>query len=77
MRITQEAGVGGVGGDLVVEEEAPVVAVRHGQFAVAQRQPVEHLFHHSVVVVHQGVGVPFLRAVEPLLKELQGQSGLA
>ena len=36
MRVAQEAGVGGVGGNLVVEEQAPVVAVGHGQFTVGQ-----------------------------------------
>ena len=77
MRVAQEAGVGRVGGNLVVEEEAPVVAVGHGQLAVGQCQPVEHLLHHLVVVVHQGVGLPFLLAVESLLEQLQGQCSLA
>ena len=34
MRVAQEAGVGGIAGNLIVEEQAPVVAVGHGQFTV-------------------------------------------
>ena len=75
--VAQEAGVGGIARNLVVEEQAPVVAVGHGQLAIGQGQPVEHLFLHSVVVVHQGVGLPFLGSVERVLEEFQGQCGLA
>ena len=75
--IAQEAGIGRVRGNLVVEEEAPVVAVRHGQLTVGQRKPVEHLCLHLVVVVHQCVGLPFLFSVESSLEELQCERGLA
>ena len=72
--VALEAGLGGVGGDLVVEEQAPVVAVGHGQFAVGQSQPVEHVVHHFLIVVLQGGGVPLLVGA---LEQLQRQSGFA
>ena len=77
MWVAQEAGVGGVGGDLVVEEQAPVVAVRHGQFAIGKCQPVEYLVHYLLIVVHQGIGSPLFRSREFLLEEFQGQGCLA
>ena len=72
--IAEEAGGSGVTGDLVEEEEAPVVAVGHGQFAVGQGQALEHLVEDLLLVVHQGVGLPLLFAA---LEEEQGQVCLA
>ena len=77
MRIAQKTGVGGVGGNLVVKEQAPVVTVGHGQFAIAECQPIENLLHHLVIMMHQGVGMPFFCTVKFLLEEFQGQGSLA
>ena len=74
IRVAQEAGSRGVAGDLVVEEHAPVIAVRHSQFSVGQRQTAEHLVHDFLVVVHQGVGLPFRILA---LEQMEGQMGFA
>ena len=76
MRVLEEAGKGGVGGDLVVQEEAPVVAVRHCQFAVGQGKPVENAVLHFLIVVHQGIGLPCLGAMKSLLKQFEGKGCL-
>ena len=74
IRVAQEAGSRGVAGDLVVEEHAPVIAVRHSQFSVGQRQTAEHFVHDFLVVVHQGVGLPFRFLA---LEQMEGQMGFA
>ena len=74
--VSLEASLRGVGGNLVVEEEAPVVAVGHSQFAIGQSEPVEDAVLHLLIVVHQGVGLPLLFAIQALLKHLESQSGL-
>ena len=77
MRIAQETCIGGIGCNLVIEEKTPVVSVWHGQLTVGQCQPVEHLAHHFVIVMHQGVGLPFLLTNGAQLEQLQGQGSLA
>ena len=59
VRIFQEAGHGRVARDLIVQEHAPVVAVRHGQFTVGKRKLTEYIVHNFLVVVHEGIGLPF------------------
>ena len=75
--ISEEAGVGGIRCNLVVEEQAPVVAVRHSKFAISESKPVEHFLLYLEVVVHQSVCLPFLFAIERCLEEFQGKSSLA
>ena len=72
--VAQEAGHGGVGGDLVEEEQAPVVAVGHRQLAVGQCQPVQHVVLHMLLVVHQRIGLPLRVAA---LEQQHRQMGLA
>ena len=72
--IFQEAGIGRITGYLVVEEQAPVVSIGHGQFAVGKSQPVEHLLHHLIIIVHQRIGLPLFLAVNAQLEHLQGKS---
>ena len=76
MRVLKETGKGGVGGDLVVEEEAPVIAVGHCQFAVGKGKPVEDAVLHFLIVVHQCIGLPCFGAMKSLLKKLEGKGCL-
>ena len=56
---------------MVVEEQAPVVTVRHGELSVGQCEPVEHLVHDVLVVVHERVGLPFLSSFGSELEHLE------
>ena len=54
--IAQHAGHGAVAGELVVEEQAPVVAIGHGQLAVAQSQPPKDAVADLAAVVEEEGG---------------------
>ena len=75
--IAQEAGHRRIRSDLIEEEKAPVITIGHGQFAIGKSQPVEHLIHHLLVIVHQGVGLPLLCTRSAQLEHLERQSSLA
>ena len=77
MWVSQEAGHGGVAGDLVIEEEAPVIAIWHSQFAIRQCEPVQDVVLHLLIVVHQGISLPLFCAVQSQLEHLEGKSCLA
>ena len=66
--IPEEAGIRRIAGNLVIKEQAPVVAVRHSEFAVGECEPVQHLCLHLFIMMHQGVGLPFLLTIEFLLE---------
>ena len=61
---------------MVVEEEAPVIAVGHCQFSVSQSEPVEDAVLHLLVMVHQCIGLPCFGAMKSLLKKLEGKGCL-
>ena len=67
---SSQYGQGGRNAAQFVKEQAPVITIGHGQFAVAKCQPVEDIAHHTVIVVHQGVGMPAFLSVESSLEEL-------
>ena len=59
---------------LIIEEEAPVVAIGHGLLSVGKGEPVENVLCHLVAIVEQGTRSPPL----PLtLEETQCQRSLA
>ena len=74
--IPEEAGIRGVAGNLIIEEQTPVVAVGHSEFTVGECEPVQHLRLHLLIMMHQRVGLPFLLAIEFLLEQFQGEGRL-
>ena len=77
MWVLLEACLCGVACYLVVEEEAPVVAVGHGEFAVSECEPVEYAVLNLLVVVHESVCLPFLLAMQSCLEHLEGKGCLS
>ena len=63
-----------VGCHLVVEEEAPVVAIGHSLLPVGQCEPVEHILCDRVTVMEQCLALPFLSVA---LEQPEGERGLS
>ena len=59
---------------LIIEEEAPVVAIGHGLLSVGKGEPVENVLCHLVAIVEQSARSPALMLT---LEESQGQRCLA